>query len=53
MRNVSWTRLLATALSGAVVFQTASCIDTTSFITAISTSIAAGGVIYLVSKVME
>ncbi|QOJ15388.1 MAG: hypothetical protein HRU75_12415 [Planctomycetia bacterium] len=46
-------KTLSLAAAGAIVFQTTSCIDVTSGVTAIATTVTAGGVIYLITRVLE
>ncbi len=51
MRN--FKRLALAVLSGSVLFQIPGCTETAIGITAAATSVTAGGVIYLIRKIMD
>lgn len=45
--------LLLVSVSGAVMFQAGSCADVATGVTAVATTVTAGGVIYLIFRVLE
>ena len=53
MRNRDWKRLVFAMLSGGILMQTASCTDAALGITTIATAITAGGVIFIIQKIMS
>jgi hypothetical protein len=53
MRNGQWKRLALAVLSGAVLFQAPGCVETALGITTLASLATAGGVIYLVVKVLD
>jgi hypothetical protein len=53
MRNGQWKRLALALLSGTILFQTPGCTEAALAITTIATSVTAGGVIYLIVKVLD
>ncbi len=53
-RTSWWKKMLAIgALSGAVLFQTPACTDAAQIITAGASVVTAGGVMYLVDRVIR
>ena len=53
MRRNFIRSLLLAAAAGGVMFQASSCTDISTGITAVATTVTAGGVIYLVVRVLE
>ena len=53
MRNGQWKKLALAVLSGSILFQTTGCAEASLALTAIATSVTAGGVIYLIRKVID
>jgi hypothetical protein len=53
MRNWQWKRMALAVLSGTILFQTPGCAEASLGITAIATTVTAGGVIYLIRKVLD
>lgn len=47
---VRWVGLIA---AGAALFQTASCADTSNFLTSTSSLVTAGGVLYIVFRIVN
>ncbi len=48
LKYLTWT-----ALGGSFLMQTPGCVDTAVFVTTASQVVTAGGVLYLVSRVLE
>ncbi|MEP0845289.1 MAG: hypothetical protein HRF50_00550 [Phycisphaerae bacterium] len=53
MRMVRLSKWVAAIASGAVLLQTTACTEVASAITAIATTVSAGGVIYIVSRIVN
>jgi hypothetical protein len=53
MRKIAWKQLALSLLSGSILLQTASCVEFSTGLTAIATSVTAGGVIYLVYRIVQ
>lgn len=54
MKKKLWKKLLAVGvLSGSIMFQTPACVQTAEVVTAASSLVTAGGVIYLVDRVIR
>jgi hypothetical protein len=53
MKKHEWKKLALALLSGSILFQTPGCTDTALFITSVASAITAGGVIYLVRRVVS
>ncbi len=53
MRNGQWKKYLLPLLSGGLLCQVPGCAEAAAGITALATSITAGGVIYLVWRVID
>jgi len=55
MKKLAWWQkwLALGALGGAVLFQAPTCTEQASFITAFSSVVTAGGVLYLVNRVLN
>ena len=54
MRRSLWKKLLAVGLlGGSCLFQTPTCTDQAAWVTAVSSAVTAGGVIYLVDRVIN
>lgn len=51
MRTRQWKRWALAALSGTILFQIPGCTDAAIGLTAIATSVTAGGVIWLIRKI--
>lgn len=49
----SWRRWFVTVLSGGMLFQAPGCVEAASVVTAVSATIGAGGILYLVSRVLN
>jgi hypothetical protein len=50
-RNLfKWAAVIA---SGAMLLQAASCAETASVVTGIATTVTAGGVIYIITRIMD
>lgn len=49
----SWKRFALTFLSGAILFQAPACAETALFVTTLSSVVTAGGVVYLVGRVLD
>ncbi len=52
LKRIPWMRLSAMLVSGAVLFQTSSCVELSSGVTAVATTVTAGGVLYIVRKIL-
>jgi hypothetical protein len=52
MRIRDWKRLALSMLSGGVLLQTTGCTDAALGITTIASAITAGGVIFILQKIM-
>jgi hypothetical protein len=53
MRYGQWKRLVLTMLSGAVLFQAPGCEQAAIGLSTLASLVTAGGVIYLVTKVID
>ena len=53
MRKRSWNKWAVLLASGAFLLQTPACVETATILTSISSVISAGGVLYLVGRVLE
>ena len=53
MRSARWKRLALAMLSGAVLLQAPGCAEAAIGLTALSSIVTAGGVIYLVVRVLD
>jgi hypothetical protein len=53
MRNGQWKRLLLAAFSGAILFQAPGCVETALGISTLASVVTAGGVIYLIRRVLD
>jgi hypothetical protein len=54
MKKSVWKKLLAIGvLGGSFLFQTPTCTERAAFVTAVSSAITAGGVLYLVDRVIN
>lgn len=53
MRLIKWHRWLLMAASGAVVLQTTACIEFSTTLTAIASAVSAGGVVYIVTRIIN
>ena len=53
MRNGRLKRLALAVLSGAVLFQTPGCVETALGLSTLGTLVTAGGVLYLIRKVLD
>lgn len=53
MRTASWKRWAAVVLSGSMLFQVPGCLETAAVITSFSSVLTAGGVLYLVGRIIN
>lgn len=53
MRNGQWKKNLLAMLSGSILFQTTGCAEASLIITSLASVVTAGGVIYLIRKVLD
>ncbi|MFH1746259.1 MAG: hypothetical protein ABIG44_04370 [Planctomycetota bacterium] len=53
MRKHAWKMWALAMASGAVLLQTPACVETATIVTSVAQVITAGGVVYIVSRVME
>ena len=53
MRNGKWKKRALAMLSGSILFQTTGCVEASLAITTIASTVTAGGVIYLIRKVID
>lgn len=53
MRMAKWRRLAFAVLSGAMLFQTPGCAEAALGITTLASVVTAGGVMYLVVRVID
>lgn len=53
MRYGKWKRLALTMLGGAMLFQTPGCLDAAIYVTSLASVVTAGGVVYLVWRVVD
>lgn len=53
MRKRLWGRWASLLAVGAVLLQTPSCVETATVVTSIAQVITAGGVMYIVTRVLE
>lgn len=54
MKTNAWKKLFVAALlSGSFLFQTPTCTEQAAFVTAASSAVTAGGVLYLVGRVVN
>jgi hypothetical protein len=54
MKNNVWKKLLAVGLiGGSFLFQAPTCVDRAQIVTAVSSVVTAGGVLYLVDRVIN
>ena len=53
MRKSNWKSWLLSAVGCGVLFQAPTCTDAFQVVTSVSSIVTAGGVIYLVSRVLE
>ncbi len=53
MRNLNWKRVMLAVASGAVLLQAPGCTETALYVSTLASSITAGGVLYLVTRVMD
>jgi hypothetical protein len=53
MRNFEWKKLALALLSGTILFQTPGCTETAAVVTAVSSALTAGGLLYLVNRVID
>jgi hypothetical protein len=49
----TWKKWAITFLTGATLLQTPSCVETSTVITAIATTVSAGGVLYIVGRIID
>lgn len=52
-KRFAWQRLLVALATGAVVFQTSSCVEVSTGVTAAATTVTAGGVLYIVFRILN
>lgn len=53
MRKGNWKKYLLALCSGSMMLQMPGCTEVFSVITGVATSVTAGGVIYLITRVLE
>ncbi len=53
MRPKSWKRWALAMLSGGIALQTAGCTDAALGITTLASAVTAGGVLYIIQKIMD
>ncbi len=53
MPSRHWNKLAAVLACGAMLLQVPACTDAATVITSIATSITAGGVIYIITRIMD
>jgi hypothetical protein len=53
MRKLEWKKLALALLSGTILFQAPGCVEMATVVTAISSALTAGGVLYLVRRVID
>jgi hypothetical protein len=54
MKRKAWKKLLTVGLlGGAILLQTPACVEQAAVVTAVTSTITAGGVLYLVSRVFN
>ena len=53
MKRYRWKAWLALVASGSVMFQAPTCAETAAVVTSVATVATAGGVIYLVTQVIN
>lgn len=51
--GIRWHRWMVAVASGAVLLQTTACVEFSSTLTAIATTVSAGGVLYIVSRILN
>lgn len=51
--KLKWKRFMLKFLSGAIMLQTSGCTDIATFTTTIASIVTAGGVIYIVTRVIR
>lgn len=51
-KRIPWMRLSAAIAGGAVLLQTSACADVTGGVTAVASTITAGGVLYIVRQIL-
>lgn len=52
MRKLPWRKWAVMLTSGATLLQVTGCAEVSVVITAVATSVTAGGVIYLISRIL-
>ena len=53
MRNVQWKKVVLTVLSGSILFQLPGCTEAAIYIGSVASAVTAGGVLYLVRRVID
>ncbi len=53
MRKRSWNMWAVLMASGALLMQTPACVETAAIVSSVAQVITAGGVLYIVGRVME
>lgn len=53
MRSLEWKKWLLSMSSGATLFQTAGCIETSAGLITLFSGLTAGGVLYLVARIIR
>lgn len=53
MQNRRWKKWLLTMCSGALMLQTAGCVEAAAVATSVFTAVTAGGVLFLVNRVVN
>lgn len=52
MRHMHWKKITLALLGGSILFQLPGCTETAIYISALAQTVTAGGVIYLIRKVL-
>lgn len=52
LKRIPWLRLSAALVSGAVLLQTSACADLSNGVTAVASTVTAGGVLYIVRQIL-
>jgi hypothetical protein len=53
MRNMQWRKVALAMLSGSILFQLPGCTEAAIYIGSVASAITAGGVLYLVRRVID
>ncbi len=53
MRKFGWCRWAVTIASGAFLMQTSACVELSTSVTAVATTVGAGGILFIVREILS